>query len=66
MFYLSLQMVRYFPLTTDASGFFLVLLSWLRSVDDLILLQVTRSVDTEYGQLSPQEQKTVQAIVEAR
>ncbi|KAL8528118.1 hypothetical protein ACS0TY_005791 [Phlomoides rotata] len=27
--------------------------------------QVTRSVDTEYGQLSPQEQKTVQAIVEA-
>ncbi|KAG6410202.1 hypothetical protein SASPL_128255 [Salvia splendens] len=27
--------------------------------------QVTRSVDTEPGQLSPQEQKTVQAIVEA-
>ncbi|KAG8366912.1 hypothetical protein BUALT_Bualt16G0017200 [Buddleja alternifolia] len=27
--------------------------------------QVTRSVDTEHGQLSPQEQKTVQAIVEA-
>ncbi|EPS60918.1 hypothetical protein M569_13882, partial [Genlisea aurea] len=27
--------------------------------------QVTRSVDTEYGQLSPQEQRTVQAIVEA-
>ncbi|KAL0424250.1 UNVERIFIED_CONTAM: E3 ubiquitin-protein ligase RGLG2 [Sesamum radiatum] len=27
--------------------------------------QVTRSVDTEYGQLSPQEQKTVQSIVEA-
>ncbi|KAL2552458.1 E3 ubiquitin-protein ligase [Forsythia ovata] len=27
--------------------------------------QVTRSVDTESGQLSPQEQKTVQAIVEA-
>ncbi|KAM7512521.1 hypothetical protein LguiB_011396 [Lonicera macranthoides] len=28
--------------------------------------QVTRSVDTEGGQLSPQEQKTVDAIVEAR
>ncbi|KAI3474937.1 hypothetical protein Pfo_030248 [Paulownia fortunei] len=28
--------------------------------------QVTRSVDTENGQLSPQERKTVQAIVEAR
>lgn len=28
--------------------------------------QVTRSVDTENGQLSPQEQKTVDAIVEAR
>ncbi|KVI02503.1 hypothetical protein Ccrd_019257 [Cynara cardunculus var. scolymus] len=27
--------------------------------------QVTRSVDTEYGQLSPQEQNTVDAIVEA-
>ncbi|XP_021890361.1 E3 ubiquitin-protein ligase RGLG2 [Carica papaya] len=27
--------------------------------------QVTRSVDTERGQLSPQEQKTVEAIVEA-
>ncbi|KAL2529017.1 E3 ubiquitin-protein ligase [Forsythia ovata] len=27
--------------------------------------QVTRSVDTERGQLSPQEQRTVQAIVEA-
>ncbi|XP_059640599.1 E3 ubiquitin-protein ligase RGLG2 isoform X2 [Cornus florida] len=27
--------------------------------------QVTRSVDTEHGQLSPQEQKTVEAIVEA-
>ncbi|GFP94101.1 E3 ubiquitin-protein ligase rglg2 [Phtheirospermum japonicum] len=27
--------------------------------------QVTRSVDTEHGQLSPQEQKTVQAIVDA-
>ncbi|KAL2246889.1 E3 ubiquitin-protein ligase RGLG2-like [Sesamum indicum] len=27
--------------------------------------QVTRSVDTEFGHLSPQEQKTVQAIVEA-
>jgi E3 ubiquitin-protein ligase RGLG len=28
--------------------------------------QVTRSVDTENGQLSPQEQKTVDAIVQAR
>lgn len=28
--------------------------------------QVTRSVDTQYGQLSPQEQKTVDAIVRAR
>ncbi|KAL0344055.1 UNVERIFIED_CONTAM: E3 ubiquitin-protein ligase RGLG2 [Sesamum angustifolium] len=28
--------------------------------------QVTRSVDTQNGQLSPQERKTVQAIVEAR
>lgn len=28
--------------------------------------QVTRSVDTERGKLSPQEQKTVDAIVEAR
>uniref|UniRef100_A0A6N2K3T3 RING-type domain-containing protein n=1 Tax=Salix viminalis TaxID=40686 RepID=A0A6N2K3T3_SALVM len=28
--------------------------------------QVTRSVDTEHGQLSPQEQKTVEAIVRAR
>ena len=28
--------------------------------------QVTRSVDTENGQLSPQEQKTVEAIVQAR
>lgn len=28
--------------------------------------QVTRSVDTAHGQLSPQEQKTVEAIVEAR
>jgi hypothetical protein len=27
--------------------------------------QVTRSVDTENGQLSPQEQKTVDAIVQA-
>ncbi|XAR51931.1 hypothetical protein NMG60_11006738 [Bertholletia excelsa] len=27
--------------------------------------QVTRSVDTEHGRLSPQEQKTVEAIVEA-
>ncbi|CAA2985318.1 E3 ubiquitin-protein ligase RGLG2-like [Olea europaea var. sylvestris] len=27
--------------------------------------QVTRSVDTEFGQLSPQEQRTIQAIVEA-
>ncbi|PKI68369.1 hypothetical protein CRG98_011277 [Punica granatum] len=27
--------------------------------------QVTRSVDTERGQLSPQEQRTVEAIVEA-
>nr|DAD30755.1 TPA_asm: hypothetical protein HUJ06_009606 [Nelumbo nucifera] len=27
--------------------------------------QVTRSVDTEHGQLSPQEQKTVEAIVQA-
>ncbi|PKI79135.1 hypothetical protein CRG98_000427 [Punica granatum] len=27
--------------------------------------QVTRSVDTERGQLSPQERKTVEAIVEA-
>lgn len=29
-------------------------------------LQVTRSVDTGHGQLSPQEQKTVEAIVQAR
>lgn len=28
--------------------------------------QVTRSVDTERGQLSPQEMKTVEAIVRAR
>ena len=28
--------------------------------------QVTRSVDTENGQLSPQELKTVDAIVQAR
>ncbi|MCI41365.1 E3 ubiquitin-protein ligase RGLG2, partial [Trifolium medium] len=28
--------------------------------------QVTRSVDTEYGKLSPQEQETVDAIVRAR
>ncbi|KAL4568296.1 hypothetical protein LXL04_023905 [Taraxacum kok-saghyz] len=28
--------------------------------------QVTRSVDTDHGQLSPQEQKTVDAIVQAR
>ena len=28
--------------------------------------QVTRSVDTEAGQLSPQEQRTIDAIVEAR
>ena len=30
------------------------------------LLQVTRSVDTERGQLSAQEKKTVEAIVKAR
>lgn len=30
------------------------------------LLQVTRSVDTEHGQLSAQEKKTVEAIVKAR
>lgn len=30
------------------------------------LSQVTRSVDTERGKLSPQEQKTVEAIVQAR
>lgn len=30
------------------------------------LLQVTRSVDTERGQLSSQEKKTVEAIVKAR
>ena len=29
-------------------------------------VQVTRSVDTEGGQLSPQEKKTVEAIVKAR
>lgn len=30
------------------------------------LPQVTRSVDTEHGKLSPQEQNTVDAIVKAR
>jgi E3 ubiquitin-protein ligase RGLG len=30
------------------------------------LLQVTRSVDTDHGQLSAQEKKTVEAIVKAR
>lgn len=34
--------------------------------DSLWLSQVTRSVDTERGKLSPQEQRTVDAIVEAR
>lgn len=29
-------------------------------------LQVTRSVDTERGQFSPQEKKTIEAIVKAR
>jgi hypothetical protein len=32
----------------------------------LPFLQVTRSVDTEFGQLSTQEQMTVDAIVQAR
>ena len=31
-----------------------------------IIVQVTRSVDTEFGQLSTQEQMTVDAIVQAR
>jgi hypothetical protein len=31
-----------------------------------LLPQVTRSIDTEYGNLSPQEQKTINAIVKAR
>jgi E3 ubiquitin-protein ligase RGLG len=31
-----------------------------------LFVQVTRSIDTEHGRLSPQEQKTVDAIVEAR
>lgn len=35
-------------------------------VTSALSLQVTRSVDTEGGQLSPQEQKTVDAIVKAR
>jgi E3 ubiquitin-protein ligase RGLG len=33
---------------------------------EAIIVQVTRSVDTEFGQLSTQEQMTVDAIVQAR
>lgn len=40
------------------------LLLWLFS--EAIIVQVTRSVDTEFGQLSTQEQMTVDAIVQAR
>lgn len=36
------------------------------SVSEGIIVQVTRSVDTEFGQLSTQEQMTVDAIVQAR
>lgn len=31
-----------------------------------LCIQVTRSVDTDHGQLSPQERRTVDAIVKAR
>ena len=36
------------------------------SLTKKMLPQVTRSVDTEGSKLSPQEQKTVEAIVKAR
>jgi hypothetical protein len=32
----------------------------------LIYMQVTRSIDTSIGELSQQEQKTIEAIVRAR
>lgn len=35
-------------------------------IDTENLPQVTRSVDTQHGQLSPQEQRTIDAIVKAR
>jgi hypothetical protein len=35
-------------------------------VSEAIIIQVTRSVNTEFGQLSSQEQMTVDAIVQAR
>lgn len=41
-------------------------LSIVMSVSEAIIVQVTRSVDTEFGQLSTQEQMTVDAIVQAR
>jgi hypothetical protein len=41
-------------------------LSIITPVSEAIIVQVTRSVDTEFGQLSTQEQMTVDAIVQAR
>ncbi|KAK1393724.1 hypothetical protein POM88_012780 [Heracleum sosnowskyi] len=40
-------------------------LSWLEDFRSFDCFGVTRSVDTERGQLSPQERKTVEAIVKA-
>jgi hypothetical protein len=41
-------------------------LSIIMALSEAIIVQVTRSVDTEFGQLSTQEQMTVDAIVQAR
>jgi len=41
-------------------------LSIIMAFSEAIIVQVTRSVDTEFGQLSTQEQMTVDAIVQAR
>lgn len=41
-------------------------LSIIMAFSEVVTVQVTRSVDTEFGQLSTQEQMTVDAIVQAR
>jgi hypothetical protein len=41
-------------------------LSIIMAFSEAIIVQVTRSVDTEFGHLSTQEQMTVDAIVQAR
>jgi hypothetical protein len=62
-----------YSLFTVFFSFFLSQMGKMKLVSGLLgqllklpFLQVTRSVDTEFGQLSTQEQMTVDAIVQAR